>query len=139
MLKSLKKKFCCFYTKRSQAGGFNNLIKDADYSDGLMDVVIIKIVILLMWHQFFQSCGKGIPDDNKNVIKLKTKRCLIESYDDIAVAIDGEEGCCLPANIEFVQRVLRYLLIKKAAKMSLLNSSLQLFIKIFFNFIFHII
>ena len=40
-----------------QAGGFNNLIKDADYSDGLMDA-IIKIVILLMWHHFFQSCGK---------------------------------------------------------------------------------
>ena len=53
---------------------------------------------------FFKVVGKGIPDDNKNVIKLKTKRCFIESYDEIAVAIDGEEGHCLPANIEFVQR-----------------------------------
>ena len=38
-----------------QAGGFNNLIKDADYADGLMDVVIIKTVILLIWHQFFSK------------------------------------------------------------------------------------
>lgn len=88
-----------------QAGGFNNLIKDADYSDGLMDVVIIKNCNPIdVASIFFKVVGKGIPDDNKNVIKLKTKRCLIESYDDIAVAIDGEEGCCLPANIEFVQR-----------------------------------
>lgn len=88
-----------------QAGGFNNLIKDADYADGLMDVVIIKNCNPIdVTSLFFKVVGKGIPEDNKNVIKLKTKRCFIESYDDIAVAIDGEEGCCLPANIEFVQK-----------------------------------
>lgn len=93
-----------FILNGTQAGGFNNLIQDADYSDGLMDIVIIKncnpIDIAAI---FFKVVGKGIPE-NKNVIKIKTKKCFIESYDDIAVAIDGEEGCCLPASIEFVQR-----------------------------------
>ena len=89
-----------------QAGGFNNLIQDADYEDGLMDIVIIKNCNPIdMAGIFFKVVGKGIPE-NKNVIKTKTKKCFIESYDDIAVAIDGEEGCCLPANVEFINKVI---------------------------------
>ncbi|MDQ2085717.1 YegS/Rv2252/BmrU family lipid kinase [Herbivorax sp. ANBcel31] len=95
-----------FILNGNQAGGFNNIIKDADYTDGMMDIIIIKNCNPIeMAGIFFKVLGKDNLQ-NKNVIKLRTKKCVIKSYDDIALSIDGEKGCCLPVNIEFKNKAI---------------------------------
>lgn len=91
------------------AAGFSNLIDDADLSDGLLDVLLIRqcshLELLRLLYQAFN--GIGLSGDC--VVKLKGKHCVIESSRDVQLSIDGEKGGTLPCKITIVRRPLRVL------------------------------
>jgi YegS/Rv2252/BmrU family lipid kinase len=90
------------------AAGFNNLIREADMSDGLMDLVLIKncnqidLVGLL-----FKALNSGTFED-KNMIKIQAKECSIEYKQKINISIDGEEGTGSPISIEFKKELCEF-------------------------------
>ena len=91
----------------TQAGGFSNLMTEADISDGIMDIVLIKNCHPLDLANLAFSVMSSNSLKNKNVLSLKTKNCTIEGNNNILLTFDGEEGCCLPLNIEFINKALK--------------------------------
>ena len=90
----------------TDAGGFNNFIKEADLTDGMMDILLIKNcshVELAIF--FFKVLSKEYIND-KYVIKLKARKCKIEANKSIDVSIDGEKGPKLPIDIRFIHKGL---------------------------------
>jgi YegS/Rv2252/BmrU family lipid kinase len=89
------------------AGGFSNLLQDADIADGLMDVLLLKncphielpsLVIKVLSNDFIYD---------RNVVWLRTGACRIEGSGDIPVSLDGERGGGLPINVRFLKRALK--------------------------------
>jgi len=89
------------------AGGFNNILKDADYSDGLMDLVIIKNCKHIDLAGIFFQVLSNDSIDNKNVITLKAKSCEIKADKGMTLSVDGEKGPDLPVNIQFIKKALK--------------------------------
>lgn len=87
--------------------GFHNFAKTADYSDGLMDIIIIKNC----WHidlagMIIKVLAQEISKD-KNIISLKAKKCFINGNENIALTLDGEKGPKLPLTIDFFSDMIR--------------------------------
>jgi len=89
------------------AAGFYNLIKDADLSDGIMDIVLIKSCNHIdLASLFFKVLSNDVHKD-KNVMKLKAKSCRIEGNTDVNLSIDGEKGEGLPIDVKFINKALK--------------------------------
>lgn len=89
-----------------QAAGFPNLLNDADFTDGYMDIILVKKCSNInLASIFFKVLSKESVND-KNVIILKTKRCEISSKSLIALTVDGEKSELFPAVIEFKNKIL---------------------------------
>ncbi|HHY23041.1 MAG TPA: YegS/Rv2252/BmrU family lipid kinase [Clostridiaceae bacterium] len=88
------------------AAGFNNIAGKADLTDGLMDIIIIKNC----WH--IDMAGillKVLANDlmsHRSIISLKTKSCVIEGNNNVALTLDGEKGPNLPISVEFIHKCL---------------------------------
>lgn len=96
-----------FILNGKQAGGFANIVDSADYTDGLMDIVLVKNCNHIDLAGIFFSVLSNSGINNKNVITLTTDRCTIEGPEDIVLSIDGEKGPCLPVSIRFVNKTLK--------------------------------
>ncbi len=92
----------------TRAAGFSNLVKEADIRDGMMDILIVKDCSNIeLAGLFFKVLSSGAyNDDDKNIVKLKTKSCRIKSSRKIQLSIDGEAGPTLPIEVSFVNRAL---------------------------------
>jgi YegS/Rv2252/BmrU family lipid kinase len=91
----------------ANGAGFPNLIKEADISDGLMDILIIKKGRHMdLAALFFKVLSNDFQKD-KHITKLKAKTCTIESNSSITLSIDGEKGMNLPVKIEFLNKALQ--------------------------------
>ena len=91
----------------SNGAGFPKLIKGADISDGLMDIMIIKNGRHMdLAALFFKMISNDYYKD-KNVTALKAKTCHIESDSKITLSVDGEKGMNLPVKIEFLNKALQ--------------------------------
>jgi YegS/Rv2252/BmrU family lipid kinase len=89
-----------------QAAGFPNLLNDADFTDGYMDIILIKKCSNInLASIFFKILSKEAMND-KNVIILKAKKCELTSKSPIALTVDGEKSELFPATIEFKNKVL---------------------------------
>jgi len=89
-----------------QAAGFPNLLNDADFTDGYMDIILIKKCSNInLASIFFKVLSKESMND-KNVIILKAKKCELTSKSPIALTVDGEKSELFPATIEFRQKIL---------------------------------
>lgn len=89
------------------AAGFNNLIYEADIADGMMDILMVKNCSHIdLAGLFLKALGKE-PLEDKNIIKLRTSACRIESKSEIILSVDGEKGMPLPVDVEFKHKVLR--------------------------------
>lgn len=89
------------------AAGFRNLIKEADVSDGIMDIVLVKNCSHIdMANLFFNVLGNDYIN-NRNVVKLKTKSCRISSSREINLSVDGEKGDSLPISVQFINKALK--------------------------------
>jgi YegS/Rv2252/BmrU family lipid kinase len=91
----------------TQGGGFTNLMRQADISDGIMDIVLIKNCLHLdLAALFFKVLSRDLTTD-KNITKLTAKKCVIESDRSIPTSIDGEKGGELPIEVRFVKKALK--------------------------------
>lgn len=89
-----------------QAAGFPNLLKQADYTDGYMDIILVKKCSNInLASIFFKVLSKESVDD-KNVIILKARKCELTSKHPLALTVDGERSGLFPATIEFKQKYL---------------------------------
>lgn len=87
--------------------GFTNIVEEADISDGLMDIVLIKSCLHIdLAALFFKVLTNDFIND-KNVIKLKSKTCYIDAKEDIAITIDGEKADGLPMDVKFINKALK--------------------------------
>ena len=89
-----------------QAAGFPNLLNEADFTDGYMDIILVKKCSNInLASIFFKVLSKESMND-KNVIILKAKKCEITSKSPVALTVDGEKSELFPAMIEFKHKVL---------------------------------
>jgi len=89
-----------------QAAGFPNLLTDADFTDGYMDIILVKKCSNInLASIFFKVLSKDAVND-KNVIILKAKKCELTSKSAIALTVDGEKSEMFPASIEFKHKIL---------------------------------
>ncbi len=90
-------------------GGFESVIKEANVSDGLMNIMIVKNIenpldIPGMVLDLFNNSLS----DNVHVKILTARSCTIEAIDEeIGVSIDGEEGTNERVEIRFIQNQLK--------------------------------
>lgn len=88
-------------------GGFPNLIREADVTDGIMDIVLIKSGSHIdLAGLFFKVLANDSLND-KNVTILRARSCLIKGNADIDVSVDGEKGPSLPLKVEFINKALK--------------------------------
>ena len=89
------------------AAGFNNLVKEADVTDGLMDVILVKKCNHLDMAGILFKILSNDSIDSPYVKIVKTKNCFIETDSDIDTSMDGEQGTNLPADITFKEKALK--------------------------------
>lgn len=90
----------------TRGAGFSNLIKEADVSDGIMDILVIKNCSHIDLAGLFFKVLSNDSLNDKNVAKLRTRSCVIECGCDIPVSVDGEKGTDLPLEVSFVNKAL---------------------------------
>ncbi|MDD2400981.1 MAG: YegS/Rv2252/BmrU family lipid kinase [Clostridia bacterium] len=95
-----------FILNGTYGGGFANLINDADISDGLMDIILIKKCAHIDLANLFFNVLTQESVNNKYALRLKTKQCEIEGYNNVQLSVDGEKGPMLPVKIRFLHRAL---------------------------------
>lgn len=89
------------------AAGFNNIIEKADYSDGLMDIVLVKNILPIdIPPLLFKVLSNDFIYD-RNVMWLRTRTCHIEGDSKIALTVDGEDGGKLPISVRFINKMLK--------------------------------
>ncbi|WP_315969615.1 diacylglycerol kinase [Numidum massiliense] len=84
----------------SSVGGFEKLAPEADLSDGLFDVIVVKKVNL---PEFIRIAGMTLRGEHVNhpqVRYFKTNRLRITSPDEVLINLDGEQGSELPCEFE---------------------------------------
>ena len=89
------------------AAGLNNLVKEADVTDGLMNVVLVKKCNHLDMAGIFFKILSNESINNPYVKIVKTKKCFIQTNSDIYTSMDGEQGISLPAEIAFIDKALQ--------------------------------
>jgi diacylglycerol kinase (ATP) len=90
-----------------QGGGFQNLIKGIDLSDGLMDIAFLKNSSTIDLASVVIQILSGEPINNKVVKIVKTSHCEVEILErnrKIKTSIDGEKGPKFPLKIDFLKQ-----------------------------------
>lgn len=88
------------------AGGLSNIDHEAELSDGLMNIVLVKNCNRIdLANVFFKVLGKK-PLEDPNIIKIKARQCKIECRPKINVSVDGEQFLKQPDSIEFLNKKL---------------------------------
>jgi len=88
------------------AAGLTNIVSDADVSDGLMDILLIKSCKHIDMAGLLIKALRNESLNDRNVIKLTANRCVIEGDKDISLSIDGEKGDGLPIEVKFLNQAL---------------------------------
>ncbi len=87
-------------------GGFYDVIKEADFQDGMMDIVMVKNCSHIdLASLFFKVISReALPDTH--VVKMKADECTLECEKHVQFSVDGEEGKGVPKKIRFIHRGL---------------------------------
>ncbi|MGI6669666.1 MAG: YegS/Rv2252/BmrU family lipid kinase [Acetivibrionales bacterium] len=89
------------------AAGFSNLVGEADFSDGYMDILLLKNCLHIeMAGLFFKVLNNDFIND-KNVKWLRAKNCTIEGDTSFHLSVDGEKWKTLPISVQFIKQVLK--------------------------------
>jgi YegS/Rv2252/BmrU family lipid kinase len=87
--------------------GFSHLLKEADLSDGIFDIVLIKDCSHIdLASLFFRIMNNELLDD-ENVISLKSANCTFEADRDVPLTFDGEKAEGLPLSIKCIPKALK--------------------------------
>ena len=95
------------YTDEDYLNAGANIVDSADYTDGLMDIVLVKDCSHIDLAGIFFSVLSNSGINNKNVIIITTNSCTINGPQDIVLSIDGEKGPCLPVSVRFINKALK--------------------------------
>lgn len=90
-------------------GGFDGVIDNADVSDGLMNIIIVKNIEnpFDIPQILFDLINNNLVN-NDYVRTLTAKRCIIEKVnEEIGVSIDGEEGVNEQVEVKFIGNKLK--------------------------------
>jgi len=91
----------------NHGAGFEDLISDADLSDGNMNIILIKDCTYVdLANLLFKLLNKNLISD-PHVIRLPIKNCTISGKRSPCITLDGEEGASLPLNIEVLHNALQ--------------------------------
>jgi len=102
-----EKAFIFLILNGTQGAGLSGLIREADITDGLMDILIIKSCPRRdLAGVFFKVLSRDLSTD-KNITKLTASTCTIECDTDIPTSVDGEKGESLPAEVKFLKNALK--------------------------------
>ena len=91
------------------AGGFKRVMKDADFSDGLLDILVIKKCPLFELGRIMVSLGSGRYKESAYSSRFKSKYLKITSGQGVSSRADGEEGPDLPIEISVSNKKLKVL------------------------------
>lgn len=94
-------------TNGTDAAGFKNISSEADFSDGVMDIMVVRFCSHVELAALLLKVVSHEPLQDKNIVRLKAKSCLIESSESIKLSIDGEKGDGLPISVRFISRKLK--------------------------------
>lgn len=87
-------------------GGFRSLMTNAEITDGVLDMLVIKKMDPLEIVPLLGSLMVGDHINNDNVIYLQSDDITIESDESVVLDIDGEEGPSLPAHISCIKQAI---------------------------------
>jgi YegS/Rv2252/BmrU family lipid kinase len=88
------------------AAGFSNIDDEADFTDGIMNVLLIKNCSRMdLANLFFKVLGHK-PFLDQYVTKIKAKKCSFTCTQNIDISIDGEQCDKIPTNIDFINKRL---------------------------------
>ena len=105
-----------FVSNTKSVGGFRNLMTNADVTDGLLDVMVLKKVD---YAEIMPLLGKLVIGDHTSsdkVIYFQTNALRIETADTgkkVTLDIDGEEGPGLPIDIECMHEAINLVVPKE--------------------------
>lgn len=89
------------------AAGLSNLVGAADFSDGYMDILLLKSCPHIeMAGLLFKVLNNDFIND-RNVKWLRTKNCTIEGDTNFHLSVDGERWKTLPISMRFIRQILR--------------------------------
>ncbi len=89
------------------AAGFYNVIKEADLSDGFMDILLLhNCAPIELAGLFFKVMSNDFIND-RNVVWLRTRNCTIEGNGNFALSVDGERWNKLPITVNFINKILK--------------------------------
>jgi diacylglycerol kinase (ATP) len=88
-------------------GGFNNVSSEADISDGLMDIILIKNCQPYELPALFLRVLNNSLLQDKRVSSFKSSFCRIESDIKTYLSVDGEKAGELPVTVRFIKRNLQ--------------------------------
>jgi len=89
------------------AAGFKNINKEADIADGYMDILLVKDIPAIELAALFLKVIRNEFINDKNVIWLRSRNCLIEGSNDFALSLDGEKWGSLPISVKFLNKILK--------------------------------
>jgi len=90
------------------AAGFSNILKQADVSDGLFDILMFKNANPVdLVNIFVKMVSSGLSGD-RNIVYLRAAECNLKSDKQIQVSIDGEQGPFLPIEVRCIHPGLRF-------------------------------
>ena len=98
-----------FVSNTSSVGGFRNLMSQADVTDGLLDVMILKKIEKTEIMPLFGKILVGDHINSEKVIYFQATDFSIEAPDaenKITLDLDGEKGPSLPIRISCVPRAI---------------------------------
>lgn len=101
-----------FVSNSSSIGGFRKLAPEANISDGLLDVLIIKESDMVELANIFFTVSTGDHINHPNVEYFKTKKIFVEANEEMMIDTDGEAGGKLPAKFEVVPKGMKIIIDK---------------------------
>lgn len=94
-------------TNGKNAAGFSNINKEANLSDGMMDILLVKNCSPNELAALFLKVLSSDFLNDKRIAKFQTKNCTISSNKNVGISVDGEKFSGLPINIKFVHKALK--------------------------------
>ncbi len=100
----------CMILNSSHVGGFANFSPLSTIDDGMLDLIVFRNNGKLIHSaKTFIEVLKGQHLDSPEVLFLQGKNFKLESIEDteIYLDVDGDKGCCLPAEVSIVENAIK--------------------------------
>ena len=94
----------------NSVGGFEKLAPEADMSDGLFDLLVLKKCNIAEFIRAMTAAMRGAHFDDPNVFYVQAKNIKVETEEKMQLNIDGEYGGDLPGVFTNLKQHIEYFL-----------------------------